>query len=359
MNGFDVVPLQETGLLGRMVGRRPKGNALLAIRNLLAERRLGDLTAADVENVLSDYRLPRPEAHEGLTALYRAAVDYRAKDLHLTTDDKAELAQLRYVLGLDDTEARQVEVDLLGALYRNALRASLKDRTLTQEDKTRIAGIVSDFDLPEILRAAIYKEEVLAVVQAAFNEAVADKRLTDEEDAKIAAISQNLGIDITHDGKTQQSLERFRLLARIDNGQLTPLDAPVILQRGEQCYAKFACSLHELRTVTKAVSYHGPSGRIRIMKGLSWRYGYVNVNRVTSEQLKEIDAGTLYVTNKRLLFNGAKKNASLPLKKVIHFTLFADAIQIEKDSGRDQFFKGSGDLELIGAIVEACLRQSR
>jgi len=183
--------------------------------------------------------------------------------------------------------------------------------------------------------------------------------VTAEEDTKIAAISDNLGIAITHDGTTQHTLERFRLLARIDNGQLTRLDAPVILQRGEECYAHLQCSLHELRTVTKAVAYHGPAGRIRIMKGLSWRYGYVNVNRVTSEQLKEIDAGTLYVTNKRLLFNGARKNSSLPLKRVIHFALFSDAIQIEKDSGRDQFFKGSGDLELIGAILEACLRQSR
>ena len=44
---------------------------------------------------------------------------------------------------------------------------------------------------------------------------------------------------------------------------------------------------------------------------------------------------------------------------MIHFTLFKDAIQFEKDSGKDQFFMGSGDIELIGAILDACLRQSR
>src|SRR5712692_8153618 len=77
------------------------------------------------------------------------------------------------------------------------------------------------------------------------------------------------------------------------------------------------------------------AGRIRIMKGLSWRYGYVNVNRVTTEQLRELDSGTLLVTNKRLLFNGSRKNVSVPLKRVIHFTLFKDAIQIEKDCGKD------------------------
>ncbi len=198
-----------------------------------------------------------------------------------------------------------------------------------------------------------------AVVQAAFTDAMADQRLTADEEQRIAQISENLGVKISHDAETQQRMDRFRLLARIDNGQLTPIDPGVLLQRGEVCHARFTSAVHELRTVTKAIGYHGPAGRIRIMKGLSWRYGYVNVNRVTSEQLRELDSGTLLVTNKRLLFNGSKKNLSIPLRRVIHFTLFKDAIQIEKDSGKDQFFKGAGDIELIGAILDACLRQSR
>jgi hypothetical protein len=98
---------------------------------------------------------------------------------------------------------------------------------------------------------------------------------------------------------------------------------------------------------------------MRIMKGLSWRYGYVNLNRVTAEEMRALDSGTLLVTNKRLLFNGSKTNVSIPLTRVIDFTLFKDAIQIEKDSGKDQFFEGDGDIELIGAILNVCLRQSR
>jgi hypothetical protein len=359
MNGFIAVPLKEPGLLRRILHRKPKENALREIQNLLAERSITDLTAADVETVLSNYELPRPEVHHGLIAIYQAAVDYRAKDLRLPEDDKAELSRLRYVLGLDETEARQTELDILCALYRASLRAALRDRVLKDDDKKRLAGIVADFGLTDETQSAIYKEEVLAVIQAAFNEAVADQRLTDEEEQALARMSDNLGVKVTHDNGTQSRLERFRLLARIDNGQLPAIDPGVILQKGELCHVRFDSALHELRTVTKAIAYHGPSGRIRIMKGLSWRYGYVNVSRVTTEQLRQLDSGQLLVTNKRLLFNGAKKNVSLPLKRVIHFTLFNDAIQIEKDSGRDLFFKGAGDLELIGAILEACLRQSR
>lgn len=94
------------------------------------------------------------------------------------------------------------------------------------------------------------------------------------------------------------------------------------------------------------------------MKGLSWRYGSVSVQRVTSEELRQIDSGTLFITNKRLLFNGAAKNVNTPFKKIIHFTLYKDGLQIEKDTGRDQFFLGQGDLEIISGVLEAALRKA-
>ena len=67
------------------------------------------------------------------------------------------------------------------------------------------------------------------------------------------------------------------------------------------------------------------------MKGLSWRYGSVSVGRVTREEMRQLDSGVLYITNRRLVFNGASKNVSTPFKKIIHFTLHKDGIQIEKD----------------------------
>jgi hypothetical protein len=68
---------------------------------------------------------------------------------------------------------------------------------------------------------------------------------------------------------------------------------------------------------------------------------------------------TLHITNKRLLFNGTLKNVQVLFKKIIHFTLFKDGIQIEKETGRDQLFVGSGDLELISQILDAALRLAR
>jgi hypothetical protein len=239
------------------------------------------------------------------------------------------------------------------------LRHALIDDHLADAEKAKLDGMASNFGLPVPTRDSIYKDEVVTAVQEAFNKAVADHRLTADEEQRLAKMGENLGVQITHDADTHRKIERFRLLAKIENGELPVINPGVILKRGEQCHASFTCALHELRTVTKAVRYHGPSGSIRIMKGLSYRYGQVNVNRVTSEELRQIDSGTLLITNKRLLFNGSNKNSQILLKRIIHFTLYRDALQIEKDSGRDQFYKGEGDIELIGAVLEGVLRAAR
>jgi envelope transporter Tic110 len=357
MDGFSHVDLESPGFVGRLFGRKPKENALREIQNLLADRAVKDLAAADVENILSEYALPRERASHGLLDFYRQALAYGIKDFHISDDEIADLRQLRYVLGLDEVSATAIEAELLREKYRVALRTALADGHLSDEEKGRLAVVAANFSLPDDAKAAIYKEEVHAVIQEAFNKMIADQRLTAGEEQQLAAMSENLGVKVTYGAELEQKIARYRQLAQVENGQLPQVQCGVLLQRGETCHAQFPSTLHELRTVTKAVAYHGPSGRIRIMKGLSWRYGYVNVQRVTSEQRRELDSGTLLITNKRLLFNGARKNVSLPLNRIIHFTLYKDAVQIEKDSGKDQYFKGSGDLELIGAVLEACLRQ--
>ena len=52
MDGFYHVELGQPGIFGRLLGRKPKENAIREISNLLAERPSRDLSAADIENIL-------------------------------------------------------------------------------------------------------------------------------------------------------------------------------------------------------------------------------------------------------------------------------------------------------------------
>jgi hypothetical protein len=71
--------------------------------------------------------------------------------------------------------------------------------------------------------------------------------------------------------------------------------------------------------------------------------------------MTEVDSGTLYITNKRLLFDGRKTNTAIAMGRIVRFTLFSDGLRIEKDSGKDQYFSSEGDLEVVGAVLEKLL----
>lgn len=350
---FTRTAIPHTGFVSRLLGRKPKEHGFLEIQNLLAQRAPEELSAADVENILSTYEISRPQATPRVKQIYRTAVQHLASDDELSEEDRATLTHLRYVLGLEDSDADDAQNEVLRDLFRARLKKALDDAFLSDDEKSHLGRIAKSFGLPETARDVVYKDEVLAVVQQAFNDAVADQRLTDEEERHLTKMSENLGVKITQDVETQTKVARFRLLAEIESGRLPIITTPLVLPRGEVCHAQLPCRLQEKRTITKLIRYSGPTGRVRIMKGLSWRYGAISVNRVTSEELRQIDSGTLYITNKRLLFNGAAKNLSVPFKKIVQFTVYKDSLQIEKESGRDQYFIGSDDIELIGAILES------
>ena len=145
----------------------------------------------------------------------------------------------------------------------------------------------------------IYKGQVLKLIQWKFDQIVADRRVTSSEDAQLHAMAENLGVTLQHDPKTEALYERFKLLAQIEDGHLPTINPGIMLQRGEVCHASLVCSHNEIRKQT------------------------------------QLDSGTLYVTSKRLLFDGAQKSTSIALKKIIRFTVFSDGIKIDKDTGRD------------------------
>jgi hypothetical protein len=153
-------------------------------------------------------------------------------------------------------------------------------------------------------------------------------------------------------------LDRFRLLWRIENGELPQLTPPIRLQRSEHCHATIPAVHDELRTRTRAIRYAGPAVRVRIVKGVYYRAGSAAIDRVTDEVMHEIDRGTLYATSKRLILDGSRKTTSIPYSKINNVTRYDDGIVVEKDNGKDQVFRCDGDVEVFAATLTGAMRRS-
>jgi hypothetical protein len=191
-----------------------------------------------------------------------------------------------------------------------------------------------------------------------FGEVVADRRVSPAEQERLRQLAARLGME--HDFRTQigPQLEKFILLWRVENEALPVIPVAISLQRGEVCHCQFGARWLELRTRTVRTYRTGPVASIRIVKGLHYRIGSYQTHRVTAEELKQIDAGTAYITNKRLIFDGALKNSAIRHSAVIALQAYTDGVGIEKASGRSPILTTSGDAEVVTAIYTEALNRA-
>jgi hypothetical protein len=50
---------------------------------------------------------------------------------------------------------------------------------------------------------------------------------------------------------------------------------------------------------------------------------------------------------------------TVQLNKIIHFTVYSDGLQVQKESGKDIYLLGEGDWQVAGACLDAAARQAR
>lgn len=100
-------------------------------------------------------------------------------------------------------------------------------------------------------------------------------------------------------------------------------------------YAAKGVDWFEEKTITTSISYGGyrfNSGG----QGMNYTMGSLNVMKNTRNYFAHIDRGSLYVTNKRVIFVGKEKgqNRTIDLDDILEFSLFRDGILLGKANGK-------------------------
>lgn len=299
---FAVRPLMRPGLFRRLFGFPEPENGYIELENLLASRPWTEIHAGHVEQALRAHGVTSMD-RERARALYGKAVAAFTNDDRLHDAEHAALQCLRNLLGVRDDEAGR------------ALEAILKRR---------------------------------------WQDAVSDRRLSPDERQSLDALARNLGIRVDIDAATQAQLDRFHWYWLMEQGTFPEVAASIALHRGEICHFAAPAEMYEMRTETQRVYYGGPSVRIRIMKGVYYRAGSTSAHRVTRDVLRHIDSGTLYVTSKRVIFDGARKNTTIRLANVLSIVPYSDGVEVEKTSGRSPIFT-VGDAEWLMVLLSSRL----
>jgi tellurite resistance protein len=346
-------------MIGRLFGRVPRSTAFVEVRNILATTPFEQVCGRDIAGALVKAKLHCRDATKELTGIFEHAALLAAVDRELSDSDRRGLAALQRAFELTDAEAASAIESAVGQVFEWVMREALSDGTFTEQEKAGLEATSKALGMSDAQTERLYKTAALAAVNAAFSGAIADRRYTKDEEAHVTALAESLGVTIKQDESTAALVARFRLMGQIEDGVFPSIDVPILLHRGEVCHFLAVAAHHEIKTVTKRINYSGPTASIKIMKGVRWRAGSIAIEKVTADVMIQLDTGILYITSKRVFFDGTKKNVSIPLGKITNFTVFKDGLQIEKEAGNDLYFLGASDWELAGACLDGAARMLR
>lgn len=351
-------PMLKASLLQRLLGIKPKKNALIELNNLLAHKKVvKDIHPIEIGNIAQQYnvnlQLKYPKEIE---EFYSSYLKHCLRDKTLDGLEIDNLTHLKQLLGLNDTAVVRMHNLVAGDIYQESVDDAIKDGRLTEDEKNFLETLKQNLSLPDEIVEKIRRERGTKHVQAYMATIIQDERLSPDEEQELNAIAKSLGAVISFDDKTQQILAEYRLLWLIENDQPPTVEVDINLQKNEKCYAIRDIDWLETRRVRERVKFSGLSMRIPLGKGLSYRIGDYDVTPIYRDVLTTIDSGRLYLTNKRIVFIGENKSSSINLSKVLNFTPYLDGIEIVKGSGKNPVFSFDHGIKIFAMFLHRALR---
>jgi hypothetical protein len=206
-------------------------------------------------------------------------------------------------------------------------------------------------------KLGLHEDEInklrMAAVQEAFKpikDRIAETaQVTDEDMECLREIGRKYHVTIADEPLFKTCREIFLMEEKNE----FPLEAiscdDLMRDAGEHVYYAIQTEWGQLRSRTKGyggVSMSIPTG----IKGVRFRLG--QLTPIRSEELTALARGMLYVTSKRLVFNGDRRNTTVTYRRMLGASVFRDAIEIEKNTGRsDYFFMDAIRARYVSAII--------
>ena len=353
---------QPPSLLDRILGRASETECLARLWDLLA-------AAPDPSGI-------SPEAFAALDAACRCNVRRRCADTlrkwheaHIgmiladgavSGDERGLIARLAAALGLPaDKAGKELDAACLRH-HAEQLALALRDERPTEETIQAIRRIESRLGLPEAALAA----SRAPVLRAHFEFLLGGKgdlaaALSPAASRALRAYAAGFAFPLDDHPELARRLAAGESRWEAEHGELPVVDTDIILGRGEVCHWSSEAELLQMKRVTVGVSYGGPSVRIPIMRGLSWRMGSYGGMRHTVDRFVSMGQGHVYITNRRVVFNGNLKNLAVKLERVIDITAYKDGFAVDQTTGTSPCFVIPGDSVVPFRMLNRLCREAQ
>lgn len=358
MNGnlFQPTTLVKTSYLQKMFRQVPQENAVIEVNNLLATKPIKQLSRKDIEEIENRYQLSLIRAFKlNLEEFYTVYLNYCLADKVLNKEELDELNHLKQILDLDDKTIDKMHTKLGEVIYKQSFQEAVADGRLSPQEQAFLSQLENTLRLPKALADKISAETRTNFVESYVSRIVADQRLSPAEEQELAAISNSLNVTLEFNNKTKEQLSKLKLYWALENLDLPVIPTDLTLQRAETCHLEIpAVKWHELRKVRHSTgsSY---STRVKVAKGFYLGSGSSSSRSYSVDTLTHIDTGTLYLTNKRIIFTGTTKNSTIPLGKIVDFIPDHEGVEISKETGKSPVLQMKKQADVFCIMLERLL----
>lgn len=239
-------------------------------------------------------------------------------------------------------------------LYQQQLERALADGILTDEEARELESVREQRDLS----AAEVRMVAVSLYRRALKDAVADARITEEEHETLDQLRTQLGLSDADLANDVAQLQRIRVFAGVERGELPHVESPATLADGEVCHWVVQSTLADQlvvpgrKTELRAVNFEVEANTPFAVSGER------SALRPSSEILP-IDIGLMIVTNRRTIFQGARRTVNVPHMKLRTLDLFLDGLALDESDPAHTSFLLVMDPELTAAVLLCAARKRK
>lgn len=349
-------PPRAPGILDRLLGRPRPDLAGEALQNLLARLDPARITQTDVSALLLRYHVVGGEARVVLARMWRRVLGAFLADDVLSEREMTYLRELARAFTLSAAEVQAAERDVVHPRYERAVQAAMSDRQVTAEERAMLDRMAAQLRIPPGAERQIYERSARQLLDGLLQESIADRRVSPEELERMAQVARQLGVSVRATEEAEALVDRYALFWRIENGDLPQAETSIGLERGETCHLRCRGSWHDYRP-GRPDADEGVLAT-RIARGVYFRAGSVSGEPVDRARCAGAEEGALHVTNRRVVFDGRRRQRVLELQRIDAFQVHADGVVLEPKQGEPVALLLQGDVEHAAVVLGAALARA-
>ncbi len=333
--------------------QHPEGNAVIELNNLLAHGDVLSVTKHQIYDIEERYGLRVTEQFTlNMEEFYAVYLNFCLKDSELNDAEKERLAHLQQLLSLTSQQIQKIHNNLGQEVYRKQVQKSVSNGLIANSEKVVLERLENDLNLPPDLVGGIAARVKEDYLKGYVDGMIAKQSISPDDEKQLDTVVQNLGIKPELSQHQRKLFLLIRQFWALENLALPVFDYKEILQKGEVCYMRIPA----VRMYDTPASQRQYGRDLNTAKGIYIKIESGLSNAYTSRKTY-VATGDLYLTDKRIFFDGPDKNSYVKFEKIMSISAFSGGVRINKESGKIPYFEFIDQLPQFCVVLERILRE--